>query len=139
MAHGLGAQKDFGLDEYGQKFSAAGFAVLAFDYRTFGGSTGEPRHWVSPKRHLEDWKSAIEFVKSNLTDRVDEDKIILWGSSFGGGHAIVTAAELGGQVAGVIAQVRTLGFKTTSNLLQYARFILLVFKARNRHDSTLNQ
>ena len=105
MAHGLGVQKDFGLDAYGQKFSQAGFAAFVFDYRTFGGSTGEPRHLVSPKRHLQDWQSAVEFVRTNLTNKVDKDKVILWGSSFGGGHALVTAAALDGQVAGVIAQV----------------------------------
>ena len=37
--------------------------MLVFDYRTFGGSDGEPRHWVSPRRHVEDWRAALAFVK----------------------------------------------------------------------------
>lgn len=31
----------------------AGMAALIFDYRGFGGSDGEVRHWVSWRRHLE--------------------------------------------------------------------------------------
>jgi hypothetical protein len=63
MAHGLGAQKELGLHRFADAFARAGLAVLVFDYRTFGGSEGEPRHWVSPRRHLEDWNEALRVVK----------------------------------------------------------------------------
>ena len=62
MAHGMGAQKDIGLHAYGAAFSTAKIAVALFDYRTFGGSDGEPRHWVSPRRHLEDWEAVSRKV-----------------------------------------------------------------------------
>lgn len=45
------------------QFVAAGLAVLAFDYRGFGGSTGLPRHWVSPRRHLQDWEAVVSHVQ----------------------------------------------------------------------------
>lgn len=37
--------------------------LQVFDYRTFGGSDGEPRQWVSPRRHLQDWRAAVRFVQ----------------------------------------------------------------------------
>ena len=106
MGHGLGGQKDFGFDRYGQMFSDEGIAVFAFDYRTFGGSSGEPRHWVSPKRHVQDWHSAVSYIQSDLVDKVDPSKIFLWGTSLAGGHALVTAGNLTDQIAGVVAQAR---------------------------------
>lgn len=64
LAHGLGSQKDFGLHMYADRFAQHGIASFVFDYRTFGGSDGEPRHWVSPSRHLEDWQAAFKHVKA---------------------------------------------------------------------------
>ena len=43
MAHGLGAVRTMRLDAYAERFSAAGYACLVFDYRNFGDSEGEPR------------------------------------------------------------------------------------------------
>ena len=43
MAHGFAAQKEGRLDAFAERFAAAGFAVLVFDYRHFGLSSGEPR------------------------------------------------------------------------------------------------
>jgi hypothetical protein len=52
-----------GLDKYASYFADKGLAAFVFDYRTFGGSSGEPRNWVSPRRHLADWRSAIKHVQ----------------------------------------------------------------------------
>jgi len=38
MAHGLGAVRTMRLDTYADRFSAAGYACLVFDYRNFGDS-----------------------------------------------------------------------------------------------------
>src|SRR5690606_22239994 len=46
MAPGLGGTKDGFLESFAWRFVAAGVAALVFDYRCFGGSDGEPRHWV---------------------------------------------------------------------------------------------
>lgn len=67
MAHGLGGQRDMGLHPYAHEFASSGIAVLVFDYRGFGGSDGEPRHWVSPIRHIMDWVHAVHWVKVNTT------------------------------------------------------------------------
>ena len=63
MAHGIAGQKDMGLQPFAEAFARAGLAVLLFDYRCFGGSDGEPRNWVSPARHLQDWTAALEYVR----------------------------------------------------------------------------
>jgi pimeloyl-ACP methyl ester carboxylesterase len=95
MAPGLGGTKDGFLESFAWGFVSQGVAALAFDYRCFGGSEGEPRHWADPKRHGEDYEAALAFVRGELalTRQVDASRIALWGSSFSGGSAIVLAAR----------------------------------------------
>ena len=100
MGHGLGAIREMGLSPFAERFVAAGYACLVFDYRHFGASTGEPRQLLSVARELEDWKAAIAYARSR--PEIDPDRVALWGSSFGGGHVIVTAAEVA--VAAAIVQ-----------------------------------
>lgn len=102
-----GAQKDMGLHNYASRFAAAGLAVFVFDYRTFGGSDGEPRNWISPRRHLQDWRAALKHVTETLAPAgvLDGSKVALWGTSFGGGHALVMAGEMQDKVSAVVAQV----------------------------------
>ncbi len=102
MAHGFAGQKDFGLQPYAEHFAAKGMAVFLFDYRNFGGSEGEPRNLVNPWRHLADWKAALSHVRT--LDSVDGSRIALWGTSFSGGHVMVTAARQVG-IKAVVAQV----------------------------------
>jgi pimeloyl-ACP methyl ester carboxylesterase len=96
MAHGMGGQRDMGLDRFARSFVLqARVAVLAFDYRTFGGSEGEPRNWASPWRHVEDWASAYAHVTSGgLGSRIDKNNVAFWGTSFAGGHSLVLASKL---------------------------------------------
>ncbi len=91
MAHGLGGTRDMGLDYYAQRFRAAGFAVLAFDYRHFGASAGEPRQLIWIPHQLADWAGAIAYARG-LPD-VDPARVGLWGASLAGGHVIVSAAK----------------------------------------------
>ena len=91
MGHGLGAIREMRLDAFAERFCSAGYAALVFDYRHFGASEGQPRQLLDIKRQLSDWKAALRFVR-NRAD-VDADRVILWGSSFGGGHVLATAAD----------------------------------------------
>jgi len=77
-------------------------AVFVFDYRNFGASDGTPRNLVSYRRHIADWRSAIGFVRG--LPGLDGSRIGLWGSSFSGGHVIVTAATDPG-IRAVVSQV----------------------------------
>lgn len=84
MASGFSCVRDQGLDAFAERFAAAGFAVLAFDYRYFAESGGEPRQLVSVGRQRDDWRAAISYARS--LDLVDERRIAIWGFSAGGGH-----------------------------------------------------
>jgi pimeloyl-ACP methyl ester carboxylesterase len=99
MAHGFACVRAM-LMPYAERFVQAGYAVFLFDYRNFGDSEGQPRHWVDPARHLDDWAAALRCVKS-LTE-IDTQRIVLWGTSLSGGHVVCTAAR-GHSVAAVIA------------------------------------
>jgi uncharacterized protein len=101
MAHGLGAVRSMRLDVYAERFSAAGYACLVFDYRNFGDSEGQPRQVLDIDMQLADWAAAVAYART--LDGIDHDRIVLWGTSFGGGHVITTAARLPG-IAAVIAQ-----------------------------------
>ncbi|WP_454743607.1 alpha/beta hydrolase [Cupriavidus necator] len=91
LGHGLGAIREMRLDAFSERFAAAGIATLAFTYRYFGDSGGQPRQLMSVKRQLTDWEAALAFVKCR-TD-VDGRRLAVWGSSFGGGHAITVASR----------------------------------------------
>lgn len=100
MAHGVTLTRCDGIPDYAERFAAAGFAALAFDYRHWGDSEGEPRRWVSLRRQLEDWRAAVAYVRT--LEGVDQERVAVWGMSLGGGHALLTAAA-DRRVAAVVA------------------------------------
>jgi uncharacterized protein len=101
MAHGLGANREMGLDRYARRFVAAGMGALVFDYRHFGDSEGNPRQLISIRRQREDWRSAIKYART--VKGFDATRIALWGTSFGGGHVLSIAHE-DDYLAAVVAQ-----------------------------------
>jgi dienelactone hydrolase len=101
MAHGLGAVRTMRLDAYAERFAAAGYACLVFDYRNFGDSEGAPRQLLDVKMQLQDWTVAAAFART--LPGIDPKRIGLWGTSFSGGHVIATAARVPG-IAAVVAQ-----------------------------------
>mmetsp|Transcript_6822 Transcript_6822/g.15093 ORF Transcript_6822/g.15093 Transcript_6822/m.15093 type:complete len:428 (-) Transcript_6822:260-1543(-) len=139
MAHGLGGQRDFGLHTYADAFAAKGFAVVLFDYRGFGGSDGEPRNWVSPSRHLEDWEAAVEALLPggpSSSSGLSCSALSLWGTSFSGGHVIVTAAKYRAAISAVVSQVPHLSGVEASKLGMSRRGLLggLRLLAAGLHD-----
>jgi dienelactone hydrolase len=99
LGHGLSAVRDQRLPAYAERFAAAGLAVLLFDYRHFGASAGEPRQLLDIQRQLEDWRTALAYARG--LDGVE--RVGLFGSSFGGGHALTIATE-SPAVQAVVAQ-----------------------------------
>lgn len=91
LGHGLGAIREMRLDAFAERFAALGIAAMAFTYRYFGDSGGQPRQLMSVSRQLEDWEAALNFVKSRQD--LDGSRLAVWGSSFGGGHAITMASR----------------------------------------------
>ena len=118
MAHGLGGTRDSGLRPFAERFAGAGLDVLIFDYRHLGDSDGEPRQLVSVKRQHADYHAAIAFARQ--LDGVDPDRIVVWGTSYAGGHAIAVAAD-DARVAAAISQVpATDGLAALVTLARYA-------------------
>ncbi|MFD1442562.1 alpha/beta hydrolase [Thermoactinomyces sp. CICC 10735] len=91
MAHGLGGTREMRLYEYAERFAEAGYACFLFDYRNFGASDGNKRQLINVKMQLEDWNNAIEYVKKD--NRIDGENLLLFGTSFSGGHVIWLSAH----------------------------------------------
>src|SRR4029077_8709976 len=101
MAHGFSATRDDGLPAYAEAFRDAGFMVIIFDYRHFGASTGEPRQLLDIGRQIDDYRAAVTYARQ--LDGVDPARIVVWGTSFSGGHVFVLGAT-DPNIAAVIAQ-----------------------------------
>lgn len=118
MAHGFGATRDAGLTPFAERFQAAGADVVVFDYRGFGASEGQPRQRVDHRRHREDYRAVIQYVRTMVG--VDPDRVVLWGSSYSGGHVVAVAAE-DPRIAAVISQGAAMdGLAAVLQILQYA-------------------
>ena len=101
MAHGFSATRDDGLPANAEAFCAAGYAVVLFDYRHFGASSGRPRQLLDIGRQQDDYRAVIDWARH--AEGVDPDRIVLWGTSFSGGHVIAVAAT-DPRIAAVISQ-----------------------------------
>jgi dienelactone hydrolase len=101
LCHGLGAVREMRLDTYGERFAAEGYAVMAFTYRFFGDSGGEPRQLLNIGKELDDIAAALVYVRS--LEGVDSSRVALWGSSFGGGNVMEAGARDGGLTC-IVAQ-----------------------------------
>jgi uncharacterized protein len=100
MAGGLAVVKEPGTDRFAERFNAAGFSVLAFDFRRLGESGGTPRQLVRVSEQQADFLAAIEF--SRTLSEVDPSRVAVWGFSLSGGHVFPVAArdpELGAAIA----------------------------------------
>src|SRR5882762_12030017 len=61
MAHGIGGIKAGGLAPFAERFRQEGFVAIAFDYRNFGGSGGQPREVLSvPRQRSEEHTSELQ-------------------------------------------------------------------------------
>ena len=90
MGNGITLTRRDGVPDFARRFAHSGFAVVAFDYRHWGDSGGEPRRRVSLRRQLEDWQAAVEYARA--LEGIDPERVALWGMSLGGGLALMTAA-----------------------------------------------
>ena len=101
MAPGGGVTKEPGTDRFAARFNAAGYSVLAIDFRHLGESGGQPRQVVRVSEQLADLEAAVRYAAT--LPEVAADKIACWGFSLAGGHLFRIAARTDG-VAAVIAQ-----------------------------------
>jgi pimeloyl-ACP methyl ester carboxylesterase len=101
MAHGWSATRDDGLPGFAEAFRGAGFVVILFDYRHFGASTGEPRQLLDIRGQHDDYRAVVAWARELAG--VDPDRVVLFGSSFSGGHVLAVAAT-DARIAAVISQ-----------------------------------
>jgi hypothetical protein len=117
MAHGVGGTRDSALLPFAKAFASAGLDVVLFDYRCFGASSGEPRQLGTPPRHRDDYRAAVDFARG--LDGIDPERIVLWGTSWSGGHVVYVAAD-DPRIAAVISQTPDLdGLRTLAQITRY--------------------
>lgn len=102
MVHGWGGVQDALTLPFYAPFNAAGFAVMSFDYGGWGQSEGAPRNVINPWQRERDVESALQHLREQ--PQIDPHRIVLWGTSFGGGHVVRLAARHP-ELLGAIAQV----------------------------------
>src|SRR5690625_1523163 len=88
---------------YYEALTAAGFAVLVFDYRGFGDSGGD-RGVLSPGRQLQDLVNAVTYRTTR--DDVVADAIGVFGTGGTGGGNAVLLADVDKRVKAAVSQVR---------------------------------
>lgn len=82
--------KEIVMPHYAKGILAAGAAVLMFDYRNFGESSGTRRQHIDPWEQIEDFRNAVTYVET--LPEIDPRRIGVWGISYAGGHVIAVAA-----------------------------------------------
>ncbi len=101
LCHGFAGVKELLVPGFANYFRAKGYAVLAFDYRGFGASEGEPGRLV-PAYQIRDIRNAVTFLQT--IESIDPRRIGLWGTSFGAANAII-AGSLDNRVKCLCVQV----------------------------------
>ncbi len=119
MAHGFAGLRQFKLIQYAQRFAQAGYAVILFDYRYWGGSTGKPREMISINSQLEDWKTIIQYAST--CKLIDNRRIVLWGTSLSGGYALSLASELK-NIQAIMVQIPYVDGAETAKLYPLQRY-----------------
>jgi dienelactone hydrolase len=96
MAGGFAVTKEPATDQFARRFHAAGFTVLAFDYRRLGDSGGLPRLVLPIRDQLADWHAALAHAAT--LPGVDPTRVAAWGFSASGGYigAIAQTPHAGG-------------------------------------------
>ena len=76
---------------YAKNLAKEGFITLAFDFRNFGESEGEPRFYENPSLKKEDIKQAVTYLSS--LPEVDNNKIGAFGVCAGAMYTLMAASE----------------------------------------------
>jgi uncharacterized protein len=87
----LTSVKEQAAGAYAQAMAERGHAALAFDYRYFGESDGEPRQFENPEANIEDIKSAASALLAD--DRLTGLPLFGLGVCFGAGPMARAVAE----------------------------------------------
>lgn len=120
MVHGWGGVQDALTLPFYSPFKQAGFAVMTFDYPGWGASEGTIRNVINPWHRERDVENALEHLRAQ--PQIDAGRIVLWGTSFGGGHVVKVAARHA-ELLGAIAQVPMLDGMAAVKAVPFPRLI----------------
>jgi len=101
LCTGYGVIRRLILPDYAKLFADAGYVVLWFDYRGFGGSEG-PKWRVMALEQVDDIRNAITWLE--VQPEVDPERIGLWGTSNGSAH-VTYVAGVDERVKATVGQV----------------------------------
>jgi fermentation-respiration switch protein FrsA (DUF1100 family) len=87
----LTSVKEQAAGTYAQAMAERGYAGLAFDYRYFGESAGQPRQFENPEANIEDIKNAATALLAD--DRLTDLPLFGLGVCFGAGPMVRSVAE----------------------------------------------
>jgi len=76
---------------YARKLAQEGFITLAFDFRNYGESEGEPRFWENPAMKVQDIKNAVTYLQT--LPEVDNEKTGTFAVCAGSMYTLMAAAE----------------------------------------------
>ncbi|MCC7547776.1 MAG: alpha/beta hydrolase [Burkholderiales bacterium] len=124
MAHGFSAPKEALLQNFAERFAAAGFVVAVFDYRYLGASEGEPRGQIFPTEQIEDYRNAITWTQ--MQEEVDPERIGVRGTSYSGAHVLQLSA-FDRRVKAVVSQVMLVDGLANAQRLNRADNLPLTF------------
>jgi alpha-beta hydrolase superfamily lysophospholipase len=82
--------KELAQPTFAETFAAQGISAIVIDYRTFGGSSGEPRRHIDPWAQIEDYRNTISYLEGR--EGIDAERIGVWGISYSGGHVLILGA-----------------------------------------------
>jgi acetyl xylan esterase AXE1 len=109
--------------------------------RGFGASEGSPRQDISVRRQRQDYHAAVAAVRH--LSGVDRNRVVLWGTSYSGGHCVAVAAK-DGRIAAVVSMPPAMdGFATVLHLMRQGEIGLLLRATANgwrdlAHESPLS-
>lgn len=123
MVGGWGSVQQALTVSFVNRFVAAGYAVMEFDFPGWGLSGGWPRQDISPWRRVKAASAALAHLKSQ--PQVAAHRILVWGTSFGGGH-VVDLATQHPDLQGAIIQVPMLDGLATMRAAPLKRMVQLL-------------
>ena len=136
LVHGWGGSKTHLNRAYAPQFASLGFVVLTFDYKGWGESNGplfhreslpaaeeltvvdieaeHIRRVINPRSIVEDARAALNYLAGE--PGVLSDTLGIWGTSLGGGVALVTAAR-DHRIKAYVDQVGAVNFKANLKMI----------------------
>ena len=126
FCHGFGGVKEGTPPGLSTLLAKSGYTVLTFDYRGFGASEG-PRGRLVPAEQVEDAVHALALMSERMG--LDPKRIGIYGTSFGGGIAILAARRSGIARAAVVTVPVTSGSNWLKSIFRWHEFIDLKRRA----------